>query len=296
MTRILVFNMFYNLLISEKVKQKIEKIILFIGIISFVVHLSLIYLKRYGLLDLFETSNFFDNPIAAIYTPFSFILIYEVYLLIFYLPRSITTYITKQYEIITLIVIRRIFKDLSNLELSSSWFEIKNDIAFTYDIITALLLFFLIYLFSFLRHNLENLNLSSSLESPQIQQFIKIKKIMASALIPIFIVIGLFTFFGWVTNSIPSNISVALKDVNSLFFDQFFAVLIIVDVMLLLVSFFYTDQFHKVIRNSGFIISTILIRMSFTVEGLINNILILASIIFGLGILWIHNKFAKNLC
>lgn len=263
--------------------------------ISFVVHLALIYLKRYGLLDLFETSNFFDNPIAAIYTPFSFILIYEVYLLIFYLPRSITTYITKQYEIITLIVIRRIFKDLSNLELSSNWFEIKNDIAFTYDIITALLLFFLIYLFSYLRDNLDRQNLANPLESPQIQQFIKIKKIMASALIPIFIGIGLFTFGGWVTSSVPSNISAALKDVNSLFFDEFFAVLIIVDVLLLLVSFFYTDQFHKVIRNSGFIISTILIRMSFTVEGFINNILIIASIVFGLGILWIHNKFAKNL-
>ena len=295
MTKILVFDSFYNLLISEKVKLKIEKIILIIGMISFVVHLALIYLKRYGLLDLFETSNFFDNPIAAIYTPFSFILIYEVYLLIFYLPRSITTYITKQYEIITLIVIRRIFKDLSNLELSSNWFEIKNDIAFTYDIITALLLFFLIYLFSYLRDNLDRLNLANPLESPQIQQFIKIKKIMASALIPIFIGIGLFTFGGWVTSSDPSNISAALKDVNSLFFDEFFAVLIIVDVLLLLVSFFYTDQFHKVIRNSGFIISTILIRMSFTVEGFINNILIIASIVFGLGILWIHNKFAKNL-
>ena len=199
--------------------------------ISFIVHLALIYLKRYGLLDLFETSNFFDNPIAAIYTPFSFILIYEVYLLIFYLPRSITTYITKQYEIITLIVIRRIFKDLSNLELSSNWFEIKNDIAFTYDIITALLLFFLIYLFSYLRDNLDRLNLANPLESPQIQQFIKIKKIMASALIPIFIGIGLFTFGGWVTSSVPSNISAALKDVNSLFFDEFFAVLIIVDVL-----------------------------------------------------------------
>ena len=295
MKKTLVFDRFYNLLISEKVKLKIEKIILIIGMISFIVHLALIYLKRYGLLDLFETSNFFDNPIAAIYTPFSFILIYEVYLLIFYLPRSITTYITKQYEIITLIVIRRIFKDLSNLELSSNWFEIKNDIAFTYDIITALLLFFLIYLFSYLRDNLDRLNLANPLESPQIQQFIKIKKIMASALIPIFIGIGLFTFGGWVTSSEPSNISAALKDVNSLFFDEFFAVLIIVDVLLLLVSFFYTDQFHKVIRNSGFIISTILIRMSFTVEGFINNILIIASIVFGLGILWIHNKFAKNL-
>lgn len=295
MTKTLVSDRFYNLLISEKVKLKIEKIILIIGIISFVFHLVLIYLKRYGLLDLFESSNFFDNPIAAIYTPFSFILIYEVYLLIFYLPRSITTYITKQYEIITLIVIRRIFKDLSNLELSSNWFEIKNDIAFTYDIITALLLFFLIYLFSYLTDNLDRLNLVNPLKSLQIQQFIKIKKIMASALIPIFIVIGLFTFGGWITSSVPSNISAALKDVNSLFFDEFFAVLIIVDVLLLLFSFFYTDQFHKVIRNSGFIISTILIRMSFTVEGFINNILIIASIVFGLGILWIHNKFAKNL-
>jgi hypothetical protein len=295
MTKIQTFDRLYTFLLSEKVKLKIEKTILVIAVISFVVHLALIYLKRYGILDLFETSNFFDNPIAAIYTPFSFILIYEVYLLIFYLPRSITTYITKQYEIITLIVIRRIFKDLSNLELSSNWFEIKNDIAFTYDILTALLLFFLIYLFSYLRENLDALNMNTRLKNTQINQFIKIKKIMASALIPIFIGIGLFTFGSWVTYSMPSNISAALKDVNSLFFDDFFAVLIIVDVLLLLVSFFYTDQFHKVIRNSGFIISTILIRMSFTVEGFINNILIIASIVFGLGILWVHNKFVKNL-
>lgn len=288
-------NVLYNLMLSEKVKLKIEKIILVIGMISFIVHLLIIYLKRYGLISLFEESNFFDNPIAAIYTPFSFILVYEVYLLIFYLPRSITTYITKQYEIITLIVIRRIFKDLSNLELSSDWFVIKNDLNFTYDIFTAILLFFMIYLFSFLRESLDGSSLKNSLDLPQIKQFIKIKKLMATALVPIFILIGLFTFSGWVTTTIPSNISAVIKDVNSLFFDEFFSVLIIVDVLLLLVSFFYTDKFHKVIRNSGFIISTILIRMSFTVEGVLNNILIIASIVFGLGILWIHNKFVMNL-
>ncbi len=288
-------NVLYNLMLSEKVKLKIEKIILVIGMISFIVHLLIIYLKRYGLISLFEESNFFDNPIAAIYTPFSFILVYEVYLLIFYLPRSITTYITKQYEIITLIVIRRIFKDLSNLELSSDWFVIKNDLDFTYDIVTAIFLFFMIYLFSFLRESIDGSSLKNSLDLPQIKQFIKIKKLMATALVPIFILIGLFTFSGWVTTTIPSNISAVIKDVNSLFFDEFFSVLIIVDVLLLLVSFFYTDKFHKVIRNSGFIISTILIRMSFTVEGVLNNILIMASIVFGLGILWIHNKFVMNL-
>jgi len=295
MGKIFNFNILYNFLLSEKVKLKIEKIILIIGMISFIVHLSIIYLKRYGFISLFEDSNFFDNPIAAIYTPFSFILVYEVYLLIFYLPRSITTYITKQYEIITLIVIRRIFKDLSNLELSSDWFVIKNDLDFTYDIVTAILLFFMIYLFSFLRESIDGSSLKNSLDLPQIRQFIKIKKLMATALVPIFILIGLFTFSGWVTTTIPSNISAVIKDVNSLFFDEFFSVLIIVDVLLLLVSFFYTDKFHKVIRNSGFIISTILIRMSFTVEGVLNNILIMASIVFGLGILWIHNKFVMNL-
>ena len=288
-------NVINNFLLSEKVKLKIEKSILVISMISFVVHLALIYLKRYGIVNLFEESNFFENPIAAIYTPFSFILIYEVYLLIFYLPRSITTYITKQYEIITLIVIRRIFKDLSNLELSSDWFVIKNDLDFTYDIVTAILLFFMIYLFSFLKDSIDGSNLKDSLDLPQIRQFIKIKKLMATTLIPIFVLIGIFTFSGWITTTFPSNISAVIKDVNSLFFDEFFSVLIIVDVLLLLVSFFYTDKFHKVIRNSGFIISTILIRMSFTVEGVLNNILILASIVFGIGILWIHNKFVKNL-
>tara|TARA_B100001027_G_C16265245_1_gene331645 strand:- start:2940 stop:3836 length:897 start_codon:yes stop_codon:yes gene_type:complete len=291
----LVLDRIYNFLLSEKIKQKFEKTILFIGIISFIVHLSLIYLKRYNFVILFDESNFFDNPIAAIYTPFSFILIYEVYLLIFYLPRSITTYITKQYEIITLIVIRRIFKDLSNLEVSSNWFDIKYDINFTYDIITALLLFFLIYLFSYLRESLDKLNVPKDINPDHMKQFIEIKKVMAAALVPIFICIGIFTFGSWLTTTIPKNISADITDVNSLFFDEFFAVLIIVDVLLLLVTFFYTDKFHKVIRNSGFIISTILIRMSFTVDGVLNNILILAAIIFGLTILWIHNKFAKNL-
>ena len=242
-----------------------------------------------------EELNFFDSPIAAIYTPFSFILIYEVYLLIFYLPRSITTYIGKQYEIITLIVIRRIFKDLANIELNSDWFDIKNDLYFTYDIITALVLFFMIYLFSLERQKLQVSNRIKASAPAQIEQFIAIKKFMATILVPVFVGIGLLTFGSWIFQHTPENLSLALKDVNSIFFDEFFAILIIVDVFLLLFSFFYTDQFHKVIRNSGFIISTILIRLSFSVDGLLNNCLIIGSIGFGLLILWIHNRFEKNI-
>lgn len=290
------FNTFiYNSILSEAVKNKVERVILIVSIISFLTHLITIYLVNNQLITIPEGLNLFESPIAAIYTPFSFILIYEVYLLIFYLPRSITTYIGKQYEIITLIVIRRIFKDLANLELNSDWFDIKNDLNFTYDIITALLLFFMIYLFSLERQKLQTPNNSKSLEPLQIEQFIAIKKSMASILVPIFIGIGLLTFGTWIFQHTPENLSLALKDINSVFFDEFFAILIIVDVFLLLFSFFYTDQFHKVIRNSGFIISTILIRLSFSVDGLLNNCLIISSIGFGLLILWIHNRFENNI-
>ena len=285
----------YNFVLSEAVKNKVERTILVISILSFLVHLITIFLVKSGFISLPESVDFFDSPIAAIYTPFSFILIYEVYLLIFYLPRSITTYIGKQYEIITLIVIRRIFKDLANLELNSDWFDIKSDLNFTYDIITALLLFFMIYIFSLERQKLHNSKKTNTLAPAQLEQFISIKKFMATILVPIFIGIGLVTFTSWVLDGTPANLSVAIKDVNSVFFDQFFAILIIVDVFLLLFSFFYTDQFHKVIRNSGFIISTILIRLSFSVDGLLNNCLIISSIAFGILILWIHNRFEKNI-
>ena len=91
------------------------------------------------------------------------------------------------------------------------------------------------------------------------------------------------------------NNSISFKNINNVFFEQFFNILIIADVILLLFSFFHTDEFHKVIRNSGFIISTILIRISFSVSGIINTVLIISAILFGLLILFIHNKFEKQL-
>jgi hypothetical protein len=137
----------YNQLLSERTKKRGENTILTVAILSYLIHLSIIYLVRFDFIGIHTSSELLKNPIAAIYTPFSFILIYEVYLLIYYLPKSITTYIGKQYEIITLIIIRRLFKDLSNLSLSNDWFKINYDLQFTYDLIASLLLFFLIYLF-----------------------------------------------------------------------------------------------------------------------------------------------------
>ena len=282
----------FDKLLSENTREKTEKIILKVAIFSFFVHLGIIYSMKFDFIEFSSNSELLKNPISAIYTPFSFILIYEVYLLIFYLPKSFTTYITKQYEIITLIIIRKLFKDLSALELSSDWFEIKEDLQFTYDILASLILFYLI--FQFQKQGNQKLQQRAEIKST-IERFVNTKKLIAITLIPIFLIIALHTLINWsIGISITSSEIPSFESINNLFFDKFFMVLILVDVVLLLISFFYTDQFHKIIRNSGFIISTILIRLSFGVSGLISTILILVAVLFGLAIITIHNKYEKN--
>ena len=282
----------FQKLLSDKTRTTTEKIILNIALLSFFIHLLIIYLLKFNVIEFSSDTELLNNPISAIYTPFSFILIYEVYLLIYYLPKSFTTYITKQYEIITLIIIRKLFKDLSSLELSSNWFEIKGDLQFTYDLIASLLLFLFIYLFQ--KQGKKKVKQQVNL-IPDIEKFVKKKRLIAVILVPLFLFMALDTLLKWSNGmSITTNEFPSLESINNLFFDQFFTVLILVDVVLLLISFFYTDQFHKIIRNSGFIISTILIRMSFGVSGLINTILILVAVLFGLAILTIHNKYEKN--
>jgi len=282
----------FQKLLSDKTRTTTEKIILNIALLSFFVHLLIIYLLKFNVIEFSSDTELLNNPISAIYTPFSFILIYEVYLLIYYLPKSFTTYITKQYEIITLIIIRKLFKDLSSLELSSNWFEIKGDLQFTYDLIASLLLFLFIYLFQ--KQGKKKVKHQLDLK-PDIEKFVKKKRLIAVILVPLFLFMALDTLLKWSNGmSISTNEFPSLESINNLFFDQFFTVLILVDVVLLLISFFYTDQFHKIIRNSGFIISTILIRMSFGVSGLTNTILILVAVLFGLAILSIHNKYEKN--
>lgn len=282
----------YKVFLSEETQERIEKVILYLALVSFFIHLALTYLSKLEIIDFLSDSDFLQNPISAIYTPFSFILIYEVYLLIYYLPKSFTTYITKQYEIITLIIIRKLFKDLSSLELSTNWFDIKGDLQFTYDILASVILFYLIYQFQKQGKRKAVKQVDSKLN---IDRFIQRKKIIAVILVPLFFVMATVTLLGWLSDvSLSSSDSLSFESINNLFFDEFFTVLILVDVVLLLISFFYTDEFHKIIRNSGFIVSTILIRMSFGSSGLISTLLIVIAVLFGLSIILIHNKYEKH--
>ena len=276
-----VENKIFDFFISDISKKNIEKYVLSVSVVSFIIHLILIYLNKFDVVNIYDPYNLLNNPITAVYTPFSFILLYEIYLLIYYLPRSISTYVSKQFEIITLIVIRRIFKNISDMDVEKDLIfnAISKDIFI--DLAAALLLFFLIYLF---RRN----SIKSEINSDQasFNTFIRIKKWTSLS------TLALINLVVWLNESYFNSIE--LTSINSIFFDEFFQILILVDVLLLIFSFFNSDSFHTIIRNSGFIISTILIRISFMAEGLTNVILILSSLLFGLFILLIYNECEKR--
>jgi hypothetical protein len=106
----------------------------------------------------------------------------------------------------------------------------------------------------------------------------------------------LYSFINWFITSFQENVSQVddFKNINNIFFEDFFMLLIIIDVLLLLFSFFHSDKFHQIIRNSGFVISTMLIKLSFSMEGLVNNVLIVGAVLFGLLILMIHNSYKNS--
>ena len=274
---------------SDKSKNFIEKTTLFLALIFFTIHLSLIYFYQNQIIQIPLNSNLFSSPISAIYTPFSFILIYEVYLLVYYIPKSFSNYIIKQYEIISLIILRKLFKDLSIIDQNGGWDQFQ-DFHLPYQLITSLILFIVIYLFNTEIKKTIKINTSGK----SINKFIKFKKIISTILYPILFLLAVHTLISWF-NDVFINFKIDNLNLDKLFFYEVFSILIVVDVLLLLVSFFYTDKFHKIFRNSGFIISTILIRLSFGFQTPLSNIFILSAVFFGLLILVIHNKYEANL-
>ncbi len=272
---------------SDRNVKIFERLIIILALAGFLIHLGLIFAENYLGLDVFiSKTNLTSNPISALYTPFTFILIYEAFLLIYYLPRSFTTSVAKEFEIISLVIIRKIFKDIPELNLDSDSIINEGNLLILYDLLGIIAIFYLIYLFKKTWHNTPKRKSNKKLES-----FINYKKLISISLVPILFVLCFTNFYDWFVDVFVYK--QFNDDLNGVFFIDFFTVLILVDVLILLISFQYTERYSQLMRNTGFIISTILLRLSFSVTGLFSIILLVLGVAFGLVILKIY-KLAEE--
>ena len=279
----LTFEKIFSIVFAPKIQKIIEKVILLLAALGFVTHLGLIFLKAQGIVFFSPLyPELFNDPISAIYTPFSLILIYEIYLLLFYLPRSFTSCVSKQFEIISLIVIRKIFKDIPQMDLADNWMSSSHNLELIVDLLGFLILFLLIFLFNKSKQRLPK----EAVENSRLLKFIASKKIVSVMLFGVLGVMLLSNLSQWIYGVFNQQ---NLLNLDSLFFNQFFTLLILADVVILLISFRYTEEYSKLIRNTGFIIATILIRLSFSAEGYLTMVLILTGVSFAYLILQIFN-------
>ena len=272
---------------SDRNVKIFERLIIILALAGFLIHLGLIFAEKYLGFDVFiSKTNLTSNPISALYTPFTFILIYEAFLLIYYLPRSFTTSVAKEFEIISLVIIRKIFKDIPELNLDSDSIINEGNLLILYDLLGIIAIFYIIYLFKKTWHNTPKRKSNKKLES-----FINYKKLISISLVPILFVLCFTNFYDWFVDVFVYK--QFNDDLNGVFFIDFFTVLILVDVLILLISFQYTERYSQLMRNTGFIISTILLRLSFSVTGLFSIILLVLGVAFGLVILKIY-KLAEE--
>jgi len=287
-------NRAFQAVFSPEVRKRVERTVMVAAVVGFLLHLALYAVHAQGLIAVpAGLDELFRNPISAVYTPFSLILVYEVFLLLYYLPLSFTESVAKQYEIIALIVIRKVFMDLSDLELSGEEILAPANVEFFADMVGIPILFGLILLF-------ERVAASRPKTDPteDVEAFVRWKEGLSVLLVPVLALISVVAVGGWIHEIVLFEMGTppegGLTDVNQVFYDDFFTVLILVDVLILLLSFIFTDSYEQLLRNAGFVVSTILIRLSFNAGGLLDIMLEVGGVAFGLSILWLYKQARRT--
>lgn len=281
----------FDALDSPSVRTWLERAVVAGAAVGFLVHLAVIGVARL-LPDLPQTlfEGLDKSPLHAVYTPFSVILFYEVVLLVFALTASHTGEIAKQYQIVSLIVVRRVFKDIGSFSELENWLAEPEAVkAVLLDMAGAVLMFMIVTGFTFLRHVTPKTPIHRDL-----QGFIQLKKAVALLLLVVMVALATINLGSWLglIRGLPVALAATPADVDLFFFPRFFEFMIFTDVFLLIVSLAYYDRYEYVFRNAGFVISTVLLRVSLSTPKPYDLLLALTAMLYGVAVLGVFACFS----
>jgi hypothetical protein len=267
---------------SERRQHQLDRLVMKVSVAGLIAHLALVFLARTLESAPAVIAAVGKNYLAAIYTPFSFILFYEVLMLIGALPKSTTQSIAKQYEIVSLIFIRSFFKEIAELhgvnELTTfsreTWPVLLN-------VSAGLAMFLMVTIFLHAARRRSDVDRPES-ELGELQIFISRKKVIALGLTVLLLGVA-------VQRVIEFLLGPAQVNPNSFFYTDVFTVMIFTDVLIVILSLAVSDRYELVFRNGAFVISTILIRFSLTAAWPYSALLALMGMAFGICTLLIYN-------
>jgi len=285
----------YDRLYSQQSQARLEHLIMNASVAGFLAHLALILLSRTLAHPPALIAAAGKNYLSAIYTPFSVILFYEVLMLIAALPHSTTQSIAKQYEIVSLIFIRRFFKDIAELDDIGKLAQLTPDVLpVFFDVLAGLFMFLLVTVFLHAARRRAVPDTTPE-ESPELKRFISRKKMIAVALTILLVSLAAYSMwdFGLDISQVLYHGAKQRLDPNTFFYTEVFTVMIFTDVLIVILSLAVSDRYELVFRNGAFVISTILIRFSLTVARSFAAQLALTGMVFGIVTLVIYNYHTR---
>jgi hypothetical protein len=250
----------------------------------FLLGLVVIEAKRRGWLPTAIADEVPDKHYFAILVAFTLLLVAEVIDLVFALARSVATAVGKQLEIMSLILIRQSFKELTYLEEPIVWTEVNGEVAHRVlfilsDSIGAVLIFALLALYTRLQAHRP-----ITRDADDQANFIASKKLIALVLLVSLAVIGA----DWVSAQFTGTASHG-------FFEVFYTLLIFADVLIVLTSLRYNISYPVVFRYFGFAVATIMIRLALTAPRFIDAALGVGATLFSIALTWAYNRTAPAL-
>ncbi len=272
------FRTAHEFFLGEKADVIVRRIAIISAIVGFSLHLlfwALIQTEKIKISG--ESSEMFHSPLSSLYTPFSILLAYEVFQLIRTIPESFSSSVGKQYEIATLLVVRDILKRLSNIESQEGWI-IDDDILF---LVVECIAFLVLFYTSLVYHRISKDTKNQNFESEKLSSFIFSKEVIASLMLIVFIVITFTSMTGWIESVMDGQGSVN----REIFFLDFFTFLILADILILLISYWFYTDFGNLARNTGFVLSTVIIRVAISSPGVSAMLLFGLSGIIGVAII-----------
>jgi hypothetical protein len=277
----------YDRFLGHKADETLRQLCIKTAILGFLLHLLLCLLYQLEWISFSEqTSGLFDSYLDALYTPFSIFLAYEVYELIRTIPESFTNSIGKQFEIITLLVVRDILKRLSDIDASVTSTVDDSITILAIECLAFLILFGTALLFS--RAHRETTPVSNDRE--ELEKFISQKKQLAVLLLGVYILTAIYSLSTWSYGVFEGDGSTN----RTIFFLDFFTVLIMADILILLASYQYITEFAYLARNTGFILSTVILRVAIASPGMSGAILFILAGCLGSAVLLTGHIFQKN--
>ena len=276
------FGSAFDYLYAEQRRALLDRLVVWVSITGFVIHLGLVFLASTLPSPPASIAAVGTNYLSAIYTPFSFILFYEVLMLIAALPQSTTQSIAKQYEIISLIFIRSFFKEIAELHGIGKLATMSPDVVPVFGNLGAGLLMFLLVTV-FLHAASQGTPIAPGTERGELAIFIVRKKVIALALTILLVTLAVRRVIEFV------GFAGGRENINSFFYTDVFMVMIFTDVLIVILSLVVSDRYELVFRNAAFVISTILIRFSLTAEWPYGALLALMGMLVGIFTLIIYN-------